>query len=228
MVTLPPPRRVLVNLDNIEFYRPQLSKSLRSEPSSATATGPYFRPVLPLPVTLSAPTLREITLGSNRAPSPTTPHEQNSETAPARPIVFNIKIAKFAKPTSPEMSSQTHSAFAQEGTGGSCLIPDTVTPFMTPFTSGEETDLASPFEGTVIRPSIELSTEPKSLVSSPITPVSNEQPYALLTVILTTSPILDAFKNVISDDAHVSMKPSELGRQASISQDDLSIDDQVH
>ncbi|RHZ45469.1 uncharacterized protein CDV56_101055 [Aspergillus thermomutatus] len=161
--------------------------------------------------------------------------DQNSETAPARPNVFDIEIAKFAKPTPPEMSSQTQSALAQEGAGDSCLVSDTVTPspIMTPFTSGEETDLASPFEGTTIRPSIEIPTEPKSVVSTPSTPLSKEQVrHSALrpahSDINNHSPILDAFENVISDDAHVSTKASELGIQPSISQEDPGIDDPAH
>jgi hypothetical protein len=48
-------------------------------------------------------------------------------------------------------------------------------PFITRFASGEETDLANPLKGTVIRASIEAPTEVKSVVSILITSLSREQ-----------------------------------------------------
>lgn len=107
-MTQPAPRRALVDLENIEFYRPQPSKSLQPEPALSV------QPISPclsfLPGTAAGSTLPR----GNGIPLFDRPHERDSPCSLARLNSFDVELSKFAKAA----SQVTFSAMDSQRTHG--------------------------------------------------------------------------------------------------------------
>ena len=107
-MTQPAPRRALVDLDNIEFYRPQPSKSLQPEPAPSSQS---INPCLSfLPGTAAGTTLPR----GDGIPFFDRPHERESPCGPARLNSFDVELSKFAKAA----SQVTFSAMDSQRTHG--------------------------------------------------------------------------------------------------------------
>ncbi|KAL4927706.1 uncharacterized protein BDV17DRAFT_299020 [Aspergillus undulatus] len=110
----PPPRRVLVDLDNIEFYRPQPSKSLRLGPPRSIL--PTLPPLSHLPVTADCDPSQ-----GDGFPFPDHPYSENSACGAAPLNSFDVELAKFAAAEPQLMDSRTQNNLAQEGDGNTTL-----------------------------------------------------------------------------------------------------------
>lgn len=103
MMSQPAPRRALVDLDNIEFYRPQPSKSLPPEPALSI---PLVRP--PLPILPGAATHKALPRGDGALPFDR-PYGCDPCCDPKVPNSFDVEFARCANAASLATSSHTDS-----------------------------------------------------------------------------------------------------------------------
>ena len=119
MMTQPAPQRALVDLDNIEFYRPQPLKSQRSE--SALLIPPILAP-LSIPPGATA----RKTLPSDDGTLPFDhPHGLDSSRSPASLNTFDVELDKCTNAASPATSSHTVNEPTQGQTGNETLDAST-------------------------------------------------------------------------------------------------------
>ncbi|KAB8212767.1 hypothetical protein BDV33DRAFT_197238 [Aspergillus novoparasiticus] len=162
-MTQPAPQRALVDLDNIEFYRPQPLKSQRSE--SALLIPPILAP-LSIPPGATA----RKTLPSDDGTLPFDhPYGRDSSRSPASLSTFDVELDKCTNAASPATSSHTVNEPTQGQTGNEILDASTSSLASSPSLSSlpKTTDLLSPFGSTTSREGIEVSIEPDSHLCSP-------------------------------------------------------------
>ncbi|GAA87907.1 hypothetical protein AKAW_06021 [Aspergillus luchuensis IFO 4308] len=177
-MTQPAPRRAPVDLENIEFYRPQPSKSLQPEPALSV------QPISPclsfLPGTAAGTTLPR----GNGIPLFDRPHERDSPCSLARLNSFDVELSKFAKAASQvtfsAMDSQrTHREASSEAFDAStfsltsCLSnprqrTDAPDPFGTT-TARERSEIPTGLNGHLCTPSPDLQEQDHSLDIQPST-----------------------------------------------------------
>ena len=114
-MTQPAPRRALVDLDNIEFYRPQPSKSL--PPESALSIPPILPPLSILP---GAATRRALPRGDG-ALLFDRPYGWDSCCDPEVPNSFDVELARCANAASLATSSNTDSELTRGETSNETL-----------------------------------------------------------------------------------------------------------
>ncbi|OJJ42053.1 hypothetical protein ASPZODRAFT_1668495 [Penicilliopsis zonata CBS 506.65] len=145
-MTQPAPRRVLVDLDNIEFYRPQPpSKSLQPESALSILPGVATRKTLPR---------GDSALLFDR------PYGWNSSCNPTSLNSFDIELARCANAASLATSSPTDDELMLSEPGNEALNASTSLPTSSPSLSSslEPTDLPGPFGSTASQERIEIPT----------------------------------------------------------------------
>ncbi|OGM39394.1 hypothetical protein ABOM_012139 [Aspergillus bombycis] len=167
-MTQPAPQRALVDLDNIEFYRPQPLKSQRSE--SALLIPPILAP-------LSIPpgaTARKTLPGDDGTLPFDHPCGRDSLRSPASLNTFDVELDKCTNAASPATSSNTVNELTQGQTGNETLDASSLSLASSPLASSpplsglpKTTYLPGPFGSTTSREGIEVSTEPDSHLCSP-------------------------------------------------------------
>lgn len=115
MMTQPAPRRALVDLDNIEFYRPQPLQS--PGPESAFLIPPILPPLSILPGATSRKTL---TRGDGALPFDH-PYGLDSSCSPASLNTFDVELARCANAASLATGSHTVNELTQGQTGNETL-----------------------------------------------------------------------------------------------------------
>ncbi|KAL2830489.1 hypothetical protein BDW59DRAFT_158402 [Aspergillus cavernicola] len=114
-MTQPAPRRALVDLDNIEFYRPQPAKSL--PPESALSIPPILPPLSILP---GAATRKALPRGDG-ALLFDRPYGWDSCCDPEVPNSFDVELARCANAASLATSSNTDSELTRGETSNETL-----------------------------------------------------------------------------------------------------------
>ncbi|KAL2840801.1 hypothetical protein BJY01DRAFT_236627 [Aspergillus pseudoustus] len=162
-MTQPAPRRALVDLDNIEFYRPQPSKSL--PPESALSIPLTLPPLSILPV---AATRKALPRGDG-ALLFDRPYGWDSSCDPEVLNSFDVELARCANAASLATRSHTDSELTQGETGNETVGASTFALTSSPSLSSREetTDPPGPFESTASREIIEIPTEPDGHVCPP-------------------------------------------------------------
>ncbi|GMG12981.1 unnamed protein product [Aspergillus oryzae] len=112
MMTQPAPRRALVDLDNIEFYRPQLLKSPR--PESAP----------PLSILPGATARKTLPRGDGALPFDH-PYGLDSSCSPASLNTFDVELARCANPASLATGSHTANELTQGQPGNEAFDAST-------------------------------------------------------------------------------------------------------
>ncbi|KAE8320551.1 hypothetical protein BDV39DRAFT_213388 [Aspergillus sergii] len=163
MMTQPAPRRALVDLDNIEFYRPQPLQS--PGPESAFLIPPILPPLSILPGATSRKTL---TRGDGALPFDH-PYGLDSSCSPASLNTFDVELARCANAASLATGSHTVNELTQGQTGNEILDGSTFSLASSPSLSSlpNTTDLPGPFGSTTNREGIEIPAEPDSHLCSP-------------------------------------------------------------
>lgn len=110
MMTQPAPRMALVDLDNIEFYRPQLLKSPRPEP----ALIPQILP--PLSILPCATARKTLPRGDGALPFDH-PYGLDSSCSPASLNTFDVELVRCANAASLATGSHTVNEPTQGETG---------------------------------------------------------------------------------------------------------------
>lgn len=118
MMTQPAPRRALVDLDNIEFYRPQLLKSPRPE----SALIPLILP--PLSILPGATARKTLPRGDGALPFDH-PYGLDSSCSPASLNTFDVELARCANAASLAIGSHTANEHTQGQTGNEALDAST-------------------------------------------------------------------------------------------------------
>ncbi|KAL4935403.1 hypothetical protein BDV06DRAFT_228857 [Aspergillus oleicola] len=159
----PAPRRALVDLDNIEFYRPQPSKSL--PPESALSVPLTLPPLSILPV---AATRKALPRGDG-ALLFDRPYGWDSSCDPEVLNSFDVELARGANAASLATRSHTDSKLTQGETGNETLDASTFSLASSPPLSSPQgpTGLPDPFGGTTCRERIGIPTEPDSPICPP-------------------------------------------------------------
>ncbi|KAE8397709.1 hypothetical protein BDV37DRAFT_276720 [Aspergillus pseudonomiae] len=162
-MTQPAPRRALVDLDNIEFYRPQSLKSPRSE--SALLIPPILPPLSILPGGTARKTLPR---GDGALPFDH-PYGLDSSCSPASLNTFDVDLARCANAASLATGSHTVNEFTQGQTGNETFDASSFSLASSPSLSSlpKTTDLPGPFGNTTSREGIRVSTEPDSHLCFP-------------------------------------------------------------
>ncbi|KAE8130824.1 hypothetical protein BDV38DRAFT_276484 [Aspergillus pseudotamarii] len=162
-MTQPAPRRALVDLDNIEFYRPQPLKSQQSE--SALLIPPILPPLSILPGAAARKTLPR---GDSALPFHH-PYGLDSSCSPASLNTFDVELTRCANAASLATDSHTVNELTQGETGNETFDASTFSLALSPSLSSlpKTTDLPGPFGSTTSREGIRVSTEPDSHLCFP-------------------------------------------------------------
>ncbi|KAB8257983.1 hypothetical protein BDV32DRAFT_160253 [Aspergillus pseudonomiae] len=163
MMTQPAPRRALVDLDNIEFYRPQPLQS--PGPESAFLIPPILPPLSILP---GATARKTLTRGDGALPFDH-PYGLDSSCSPASLNTLDVELARCANAASLATGSHTVNELTQGQTGNETLDGSTFSLASSPSLSSlpNTTDLPGPFGSTTNREGIEIPAEPDSHLCSP-------------------------------------------------------------
>ena len=113
----------MVDLDNIEFYQPQPSKSLELGPARST------QPVLPPPSFLPVAAACKALPRDDGFPLLARSYGEHSACGPARPSSFDVELTKFAKAEPQVMDSRTDNNLSQRGNGNMILDAATLCRF---------------------------------------------------------------------------------------------------
>ncbi|KAL3469034.1 hypothetical protein BJX99DRAFT_89301 [Aspergillus californicus] len=176
MMTQPAPRSALVDLDNIEFYRPQPLKSL--QPESALSIPPILPPLSILPGAAVHETLPR----GDGALLFDRPYGWDSSCGPPSLNTFDAELAGCANAASLETSSHTVNKLTQGETNNETLDASTFSLTSSPSLSSPQktTDLPGPFGNTTRQERIEILTEPNSHICPPSPDLQErDQPPAL-------------------------------------------------
>ncbi|KAL2801620.1 hypothetical protein BJX63DRAFT_426619 [Aspergillus granulosus] len=145
-MTQPAPRGALVDLDNIEFYRPQPSKSLQPESALSILPGVATRKTLPR---------GDSALLFDR------PYGWDSLCSPTSLNSFDVEFSRCANAASLATSSPTDNKLMRGETGNETLDASTFSLTSSPSLSSPQktTDLPGPFGSTTSQERIEIPTE---------------------------------------------------------------------
>ncbi|KAL2866161.1 uncharacterized protein BJX67DRAFT_372808 [Aspergillus lucknowensis] len=162
-MTQPAPRRALVDLDNIEFYRPQPSKSRPPESALSIPLSLASLSILP-----RAAARKALPRGDGALPFDR-PCGWASSYNPELLNSFDVELARCANVAPPATSSHTVSELTHEETGNEALDASAFSLTSSPSLSSppKTTDLPSPFGSTTSRERIGIPTEPDSHIYPP-------------------------------------------------------------